>query len=260
MAGVARRRSVRELVEAAPAGTWEARMAELMRAGVDEFTARRRALAEVRGAGVVVPLRRGPEQGGRVVSLVESAGGRVRAGAGDRSALAEAAALPAAARALFEQWRALGRTPAEALEEVRRSGLAERERLREAFQRRGLSAEAARIAAAGRDGGEPAAADPFDRLVESFRRRGMSAEAARIAAMGRGGWTESEVRARMREAAAVADVEAAFAAAARAAADRYGWDVHQAVAHVKRKAAEWAGVSLQEGAARLRAYAAELSR
>lgn len=71
------------------------------------------------------------------------------------------------------------------------------DRLIEAYRDRGLSPEAARLAARGRSGAGSGAAPAsgFDALVESFRARGLSPEAARQAAIGRDYCNESEVRA-----------------------------------------------------------------
>ncbi|MFI7044746.1 hypothetical protein [Streptosporangium sandarakinum] len=184
---------VARLQEGAP---WERRMAELMRSGADEFTARRQALAEARTGTTPLGETVLPAAGGRAVALVESARDDYPHG---QAGAAEVAALPPRSRALFEQWRAVGRTDDQALTEVRRSGLIEEEQLEEQFRARGMSPEAARIAARGREGDVPPA-DPFDALVEAFQRCGLSPEAARIAAIGRDS-TEAEARQEMHEAA-----------------------------------------------------------
>ncbi|MBX6387305.1 MAG: hypothetical protein IRZ07_30735 [Microbispora sp.] len=93
--------------------------------------------------------------------------------------------------------------------------------------------------------------DPFDALAESFRGLGMDPEAARQAAVGRSG-SEAEARREMREAALRREAEAAVAEAVRAVASRNGWTEARALAFVRDKAREWAGLPLSEGVARLR--------
>jgi hypothetical protein len=101
--------------------------------------------------------------------------------------------LTGEARRLYETWREVGYTDAQALEEVDRSGILVEQQLIETYQRRGMSPEAAAAAARGRNG-TSATLHPFDRLTEAYRRAGMSPEAARLAAIGRNGRTEAEAR------------------------------------------------------------------
>ncbi|MFG1826732.1 hypothetical protein ACGFIJ_29990 [Microbispora bryophytorum] len=187
---------------------------------------------------------------------------REAAARAEEQALSEAQALPPRAAKLFDDWRGLGRTAAEAMDEVRRSGIQHEESLEETFRgMRGMTPEAARLAARGRDGDRwVRPADPFDALVESFQRmRGMTPEAAREAAIGRGR-SEAEARMEMRESALHREAEVAFAEAARAVADRHKLDPSEAVARVQAKVrAEWSNLDLAEGVARLRAYARQLT-
>jgi hypothetical protein len=92
--------------------------------------------------------------------------------------------LKGQAKELFEQWRALGYTEAQALDRVQRSGLVRDpelyETLRGVF---GLSQEAASISALGRN---PEPVDDDDRLARSFRETwGLSEAAAEVAVRGR---------------------------------------------------------------------------
>ncbi|HEY1325131.1 MAG TPA: hypothetical protein VGF32_33065 [Streptosporangiaceae bacterium] len=105
------------------------------------------------------------------------------------------------ARDLYDQWRRVGLTEAQALEEVERSGILTRQDLAEQFEGLGLSPEAARYAAQGRHG-EPLTAHPFDQLVECFMARGMTREAATTAAIGRECRDETEAREAFAESAA----------------------------------------------------------
>ncbi len=92
--------------------------------------------------------------------------------------------LPGEARELFEGWRALGRTEAQALDEVQRSGVLEELALAESFRGMGLSEAAARVAARGR-GPAPERPAVEDRLFDAFVGMGLSESRARIAAAGR---------------------------------------------------------------------------
>lgn len=94
--------------------------------------------------------------------------------------------LTGEARRLYEVWRDAGLSESAALEEVENSGVVFEQELREAYEARGMSPEAARLAAQGR-GGTVRAGHPFDRLVEAYKSHGLSAEAARLAAIGRNG-------------------------------------------------------------------------
>jgi hypothetical protein len=97
------------------------------------------------------------------------------------------------ARDLYDSWRRQGLSEAAAIEEVQRSGILEEQLLGETYEGRGMSAVAARLAAAGRNR-MPATGDPFDAMVQLYEARGMSPAAARLAAIGRGR-TETEARA-----------------------------------------------------------------
>lgn len=105
--------------------------------------------------------------------------------------------LTGEARDLYESWRRLGHSEAQALDEVRRSGIIEQQGMEEAFLGMGLSPEQARFAAQGRDGGARPA-DPFEQMYEAFLSTGMSPEQARLAAIGRDG-TEHQARRRFAE-------------------------------------------------------------
>lgn len=100
--------------------------------------------------------------------------------------------LTGEARDLYESWRRLGHTEAQALDEVRRSGIGEQQALEDAFRSAGMSEAEAHIAAQGRDGGVRTA-DPFEQLYNMFLRTGMSEAQARAAAIGRDG-TEHQAR------------------------------------------------------------------
>jgi hypothetical protein len=110
----------------------------------------------------------------------------------------KASELTGRAREYFDDWRKLGLSESAALAEVERSGIVVEQQLAEAFEAHGLSPEAARTAAQGRDGG--AVGGPFDELVSFYEARGLSPAAARAAAIGRDG-TETEARQRFAEAA-----------------------------------------------------------
>lgn len=100
--------------------------------------------------------------------------------------------LTGEARDLYESWRRLGHSEAQALDEVRRSGIAHQQGLEDMFRSVGLSEAEARVAARGRDGGVPPA-DPFEQMYNMFLKTGMSEAQARAAAIGRDG-TEYKAR------------------------------------------------------------------
>lgn len=107
--------------------------------------------------------------------------------------------LTGKARELYESWRRLGYSEAQALDEVSRSNIVEEEGLYEAFRGMGLSEAEARAATDGRAGGVPV--DPFDEMYKTFRGLGLSEAEARAAAIGRDG-TEHRARQVWAEAAA----------------------------------------------------------
>jgi hypothetical protein len=89
------------------------------------------------------------------------------------------------AKQLFEEWRQLGYTEAQALDRVERSGLVQAPELYGRFRRLGLSQEAASTAALGRNPAGPT--DVRGRTVEAFKGMGLSDRQAQIAADGRDG-------------------------------------------------------------------------
>lgn len=107
--------------------------------------------------------------------------------------------LTGSAKAYYDDWRQLGLSEAQALEEVERSGIAVEQQLEEIFKRCGMDERAAHLAAQGRDGGVRAA-HPFDQAVRRYQGMGMSPEAAKTAAIGRD-MTETQARRLYAEAA-----------------------------------------------------------
>jgi len=96
--------------------------------------------------------------------------------------------LPGEARELYEAWRVLGRTEAQAVDEVQRSGLLEELSLAESFRQMGLSEAAVQVASRGRGPAPtrpPGEADTAARMFDAFVGLGLSESRARIAAAGR---------------------------------------------------------------------------
>jgi hypothetical protein len=89
------------------------------------------------------------------------------------------------AERLWNDWRALGYSPTEAMERVKASGVLEEAAMAEQFERLGMSKAAAATAARGRDPRQ--SPEPHTRMVENFEGLGMTRAEAEIAAKGRGG-------------------------------------------------------------------------
>ncbi|WP_431900228.1 hypothetical protein [Nonomuraea sp. bgisy101] len=91
--------------------------------------------------------------------------------------------LTGAAQDLYQRWRDVGYSERQALEEVERSGVLFEQQLAGVFEAIGMNESTARLAAQGRDGA--VSGQPFDEAVQAYQRMGLSPEAARTAAIGR---------------------------------------------------------------------------